>query len=75
MSDAIEHMKRRRAEADYRPPHADLGYCRCGTVWNMGMMEQAKMPRDECPDCYRTYDAIKRADGTAEIAGEPVGRG
>lgn len=44
----------RKAEMDapgYVPPAADLGYCKCGTVWNMDAMQQARRPRSECPDC------------------------
>jgi hypothetical protein len=49
--DAIEDMRARKAAPDYTPPAADLGYCTCGTVWNIEAMAQQKFVRGTCPDC------------------------
>jgi hypothetical protein len=41
----------RRAAPDYKPPHADLGYCACGTVWNIEAMAAQNFVKGTCPDC------------------------
>lgn len=44
-------IARKKSSPDYGPPAADLGYCTCGTVWNIEAMAAEKFVRGTCPDC------------------------
>lgn len=47
----IEDLRQRKAASDYQPPAADLGYCTCGTVWNIEAMAAEGFTKGKCPDC------------------------
>ena len=50
---------------DYRQPHADLGYCTCGTVWNIEAMAEQNYKRGMCPDCGENAVVIEKGKSDA----------
>ncbi len=62
MNETIAYMHERRSAPDYRHPHADLGYCQCGTVWNIDAMEQCGFQKGKCPDCGEDPIEIEKAE-------------
>lgn len=56
-----EHLALKRTAPDYRAPASDLGYCLCGTVWNIAAIASMNFPRGTCPDCGKDATAIESA--------------
>lgn len=54
-------IKARRG--DQSLPVADIGYCLCGTVWNIEALADLNYPCGCCPDCGEEAAAIERAKG------------
>lgn len=59
--DILTDLAARRAAPDYTPPHADLGYCACGTVWNIEAMAAEKFVKGKCPDCGEPAVEIEKS--------------
>ena len=59
--DIFEDLKQRKAEPGYQPPHADLGYCTCGTVWNIEAMAAENFAKGTCPDCGEPAAEIEKS--------------
>lgn len=51
----------RKMAPDYTRPVSDLGYCVCGTVWNIEAMAAQKFVRGTCPDCGEIAIGIEKA--------------
>ncbi len=47
---------------DYRRPYADLGYCTCGTVWNVEAVTNQNYKRGMCPDCGEDAAVIEKGE-------------
>jgi len=60
--DLISHLEEKIASPGYRPPASDLGYCLCGTVWNLDAIEAMGFLYGTCPDCGEDAVAIERSD-------------
>lgn len=66
-------LKRRKSTPGYRPPVADLGYCACGTVWNIAAMAEQGFQRGMCPECGEPAVEIERAvKGYGSMKDDPV---
>jgi hypothetical protein len=59
--DIQAHLDERRNSLGHRFPFADLGYCLCGTVFNIKAMADLNYKRGMCPDCGEEDIAIERA--------------
>lgn len=57
----IERLRQIKAMPDYRHPASDLGYCTCGTVWNIEAFAERNYKRGMCPDCGEDAAAVERA--------------
>lgn len=59
--DLLDYLFIKRHLDGYRAPAGDLGYCLCGTVWNIDAMAEQRLPRGTCPDCGEEAAAIEHA--------------
>lgn len=55
------HLDERHHSRGYRYPADDLGYCLCGTVFNIEEMARLNFKRGMCPDCGEEDIAIEHA--------------
>jgi hypothetical protein len=53
-----------RARIGQRPA-SDLGYCLCGTIWNIAALAASGYPRGKCPDCGADPVHIEKAHPTS----------
>ena len=51
MSVLLDDLHARKREPNYRAPESDLGYCHCGTVWNLDAIAAMGFESNACPDC------------------------
>ena len=57
--DLHDYLTIARLMPNYRSPASDLGYCLCGTVWNIEAMAKQNFVRGTCPDCGEKATAIE----------------
>jgi len=58
--DLHDYLEAKRLMPCYRPPASDLGYCLCGTVWNIEEMAKLRFTHGACPDCGEMATAVER---------------
>jgi len=59
----VSEAKRRARQG--RKPAADLGYCKCGTAWNMPALGA------KCPDCRKKPIYIEEGKERFSLLGKP----
>lgn len=55
-----KELERIQQMPDYQQPHADLGYCTCGTVWNIEALADQNYKRGMCPECGKDAAVIEK---------------